>query len=154
TAAGRGAAAGGMSEKAVALAEAGLKGMAGARGKLGMALVLAAGGLLAGVGVLVRPGPAAKQPAALPAAGPGGPPARAAPRARAGREGALPEGAIARLGGADSSGAVFCVAVAPDGKVMATAGADGVVRLWERATGKELRRFAGHEGWVFAVAFA
>jgi len=123
TAAGRGAAAGGMSAKAVALAEAGLKGMAVARGKIGMALVLAAGVLVAGVGVLVRPVPAAKQPAALPAAGLEQPPPRAAPRARAGREGdALPEGAIARLGDADSSGDVVCVAVAPDGKVMATAG--------------------------------
>jgi RNA polymerase sigma factor (sigma-70 family) len=154
TAAGRGAA-GGMSAKAVALAEAGLKGMAVARGTVGLALVLAAGVLVSGVGALVRPVPAARRPAALPAAGLGQPPPGAAPRARAGREGdVLPEGALARLGGADSSGAVFCVAVAPDGKVMATAGWDGVVRLWDPATGNELRRFAGHEGWVFSVAFS
>jgi len=29
-----------------------------------------------------------------------------------------------------------------------------VVRLWDPATGKELRRVAGHEGWVFSVAFS
>jgi hypothetical protein len=123
-----------MSAKAVALAEAGLQGMAVARGKIAMALLLVAGMFGVGAGVVVCSMPATKQP---------------------GRErDALPEGAIARLGGADSSGDVFCVAVAPDGKALATGGSDGVVRLWDPDTGKELRRFTGHDGWVFSVAFS
>jgi len=41
----------------------------------------------------------------------------------------------------------------PDGKTLATAGADKVVILWEVATGKEIRRFTSHEGAVWCVAF-
>jgi hypothetical protein len=153
--AGRTAGAAGMSAKAVALAEVGLNGIAVAQGKIALALVLMAGVLVAGVGVLVGTMPAARQAAALRAGGLEEPPAGAAAQAPAGPERrALPEGAIARLGGADSSGEVFSVAVAPDGKVIATAGWDGVVRLWDPATGKERRRLVGHGFGVFSVAFS
>jgi RNA polymerase sigma factor (sigma-70 family) len=149
------AGAAGMSAKAVALAEAGLKGIGVARGKIALALVLVAGVLVAGVGIVLGGVPAGMQAAALPAGGLEQPPPGPAPRAPAGREGrALPEGAIGRLGGPDSSGDVFCVAVAPDGKVIATAGWDGVIRLWDPATGTERRRLAGHDFGVFSVAFS
>jgi WD40 repeat protein/beta-lactamase regulating signal transducer with metallopeptidase domain len=55
----------------------------------------------------------------------------------------LPDGALARLGtirlrhGAD----ITFVAFGPDGKTLITAGDDNTIRLWELASGKEIRRF-------------
>jgi RNA polymerase sigma factor (sigma-70 family) len=50
------------------------------------------------------------------------------------------------------------VAFSPDGMVLASAGHDGghdpVVRLWEVATGKEVRRWTGHRNAINALAFA
>ena len=48
---------------------------------------------------------------------------------------------------------VFAVAYRPDGKAVATAGKDGLVRLWEIGTGVEVQRGLGHLGWVRGVAF-
>jgi WD40 repeat protein len=49
----------------------------------------------------------------------------------------------------------MAVAYAPDGQHLATASADGTVRVWEAGTGKELRRFPGHPVYGFAaVAYA
>ncbi len=55
----------------------------------------------------------------------------------------LPEHAVARLGSLHGrhQGGVTSVVVAPDSKTAASGGADGFVRFWEVATGKELRRF-------------
>jgi WD40 repeat protein/serine/threonine protein kinase len=47
------------------------------------------------------------------------------------------------------------VAVSPDGKRALTGGMDGTVRLWDLATGTELRVFKGHgKGTVHCVAFS
>jgi WD40 repeat protein len=46
------------------------------------------------------------------------------------------------------------VAFAPDGKVLAYAGLDGIIYLVDVATGKVLAAFKGHDGAVLAVAFA
>jgi RNA polymerase sigma factor (sigma-70 family) len=40
----------------------------------------------------------------------------------------------------------------PDAKTLATASGDGMLRVWEIATGKELRRW--HAGWVHSLAFS
>ena len=52
------------------------------------------------------------------------------------------------------SGVVNAVAFAPDGKTMVTGSADTTVRLWDVATGAEIRRFTGITDTVYAVAFA
>jgi RNA polymerase sigma factor (sigma-70 family) len=64
-------------------------------------------------------------------------------RARADANGdALPPGALARLGTLRlrHGARVNAVAFAAGGKEIITAGPDGVVRIWDTATGKELRR--------------
>ncbi len=57
---------------------------------------------------------------------------------------AVPPGALARLGTLQwrHPDPVTFVAFALDGQAVMTAGADGTIRLWERQTGRELRRFA------------
>jgi Tol biopolymer transport system component len=70
-----------------------------------------------------------------------------------------PEGPPAELARGDRIVArhdegVAGVAFSPDGKVLATAGGDTMIRLWDLATGKELRCLAGHKGFIRSVAFA
>jgi RNA polymerase sigma factor (sigma-70 family) len=46
------------------------------------------------------------------------------------------------------------VAFAPDGKTLATGGFDKTVRIWDVATGREVRQSAGHSDVVRSVAFS
>jgi WD40 repeat protein len=47
-----------------------------------------------------------------------------------------------------------CIALSPDGKRIVTGCyPDGVVRVWDIETGKELRKYEGHTGSVFDVAY-
>ena len=47
------------------------------------------------------------------------------------------------------------VAISADGRLALTGSLyDGMVRLWELGTGKELRRLKGHTDWVHCVAFS
>ena len=46
------------------------------------------------------------------------------------------------------------LAVSPDGKTVATCGADRLVRLWDAASGKRIAELPGHVEDVFSVAFS
>jgi WD40 repeat protein len=51
--------------------------------------------------------------------------------------------------------ALYWIAVSPDGKVLATtASAKGIVRLWDIATGKELRELRSPGDWFASVQFS
>jgi WD40 repeat protein/DNA-binding XRE family transcriptional regulator len=51
--------------------------------------------------------------------------------------------------------AIFRVAFSPDGQTMLTAhGIPPAVKLWEAGTGKEIRQFTSHTGWVTGAAFS
>ncbi|HEV3259806.1 MAG TPA: hypothetical protein VG013_23260 [Gemmataceae bacterium] len=85
------------------------------------------------------------------AAGDSGP----ADRTHLGADEPLPPGALARLGTVRrwQADPVHPIAFSPDGKAIAL-GSGNCVRLWEVATGKELRRLKGHEDEVSSLAFS
>jgi WD40 repeat protein len=51
------------------------------------------------------------------------------------------------------NGYLHSIAFSPEGKTLATGTSDGLVRLWDAASGEELRSLRGHQGNVGSVAF-
>jgi WD40 repeat protein/tRNA A-37 threonylcarbamoyl transferase component Bud32 len=54
----------------------------------------------------------------------------------------------------EQGGRVSAVAIASGGRLLASAGEDGIVRIWDRAIGKQVSMLSGHHGRVTCVAFA
>ena len=52
------------------------------------------------------------------------------------------------------TGLVLGVAFAPDGQMLASAGNDGTVRLWDPNDGQYIRSLLGHRDWVRGVGFS
>jgi RNA polymerase sigma factor (sigma-70 family) len=149
-----------VSPQVVRLADHACRVLALAKLKLAGLVLLAVALIAAGAGVLSGSRPAVEPP------GERAPVARQPEvenrSARADLYGdPLPPGAIARLGTARfrQGAPVACLAFAPDGKTLATGGnylegSDRAVWLWDVPSGKEVRRFLGHEHSVTAVAFS
>jgi WD40 repeat protein len=69
----------------------------------------------------------------------------------------LPKGARMRLGTVrfrHGGYEIMGVSYSPDGKLLATCGFDGLVRLWDARTGEEYRRLAGHTNTPTNLAFS
>jgi WD40 repeat protein len=68
----------------------------------------------------------------------------------------LPNGAVQRLGTIRlrHSGMVHGASFSPDGKYLASSGADAPIRLWEPRTGKLVRHFQGPNQRVYSIAFS
>jgi WD40 repeat protein/mono/diheme cytochrome c family protein len=63
------------------------------------------------------------------------------------------EGRKLRHSIAASSDTLFGGSVSPDGKLLACGAADKVIRLYDVATGAEVRKMEHHEDWVFQTVF-
>jgi RNA polymerase sigma factor (sigma-70 family) len=139
---------------AATLAEAALRALAGTTLKAGAALLLGLALLAAGAGLLAAVMPATEPPAAGPT-----PRDRPADEARGNVDALgdpLPPGAVARLGTVRLQQGCYVDSLqfSSDGKLLASAGMDNTARLWDVATGKEVRRFR-HDAlaWMVSALF-
>ncbi|HEY7307783.1 MAG TPA: sigma-70 family RNA polymerase sigma factor [Gemmataceae bacterium] len=147
----------GVPAHAAALAEEGLKTMSLRKAKVVLALMLVTS-LAAGAGALTHQLPSATQPETrtpFPRETENNKP-HAGPRVRTDALGdPLPPGAVARMGTLrlNHFGQLRCLIFSPDSKVLASAGVFGDIRLWDAATGKELRQIRAYKEQVSGLVF-
>jgi WD40 repeat protein len=69
---------------------------------------------------------------------------------------ALPSTTITRLGSLrlQHGGAISHLLFTHDGKGLLSAGGEAILRMWDPATGKEIRQFAGHDALVESMALS
>jgi WD40 repeat protein len=130
-----------------------------ARVRLGIVLALVVGAAAMGAGALSQPvgenvRPGFTKPAPEGVAGSGA--ARAEPPTLDLHGDPLPPGAVARMGRdkAPQKQPVLCLAVAPDGRTVASGYPTAAILLWDLHNGKQLRPLLGHRGSITALAFS
>jgi RNA polymerase sigma factor (sigma-70 family) len=73
------------------------------------------------------------------------------------------EGSIIKLYNADnlnevgalqSNSGIYCLALSPDGKVLASGGSDQLIHLWDIQERKEIGILEGHSGYIYSVNFS
>jgi RNA polymerase sigma factor (sigma-70 family) len=124
-----------VSNQAVALARGACHAMFVNKLKIAVVVLLAVAMLGTGTTLLLKAAPQADPPTPSVEQPP--------PEPRPDRSEQLPIGVLARMGSTQlrHGDAVFFAAYMPDGERLVAAGKDGTVRLWDLATGKEIRRF-------------
>ncbi|MFL5242110.1 MAG: sigma-70 family RNA polymerase sigma factor [Gemmataceae bacterium] len=171
--AGGSGAGGEVSAKVIALAEGLLKTMLATKIKLASVLLLSMAVLVAGAGALAHQMHAAGSPDALgPQEATAPPQEKVTPKAIAAKEkrldfqgDPLPEGSFLRIGSARlrHGHQITSLAYVPGGKTLVSTGTDHVARLWDTATGKEIRAFGEESArsnpfapsrWVYCVAIS
>jgi RNA polymerase sigma factor (sigma-70 family) len=141
---GRVGAAGVVSARVAALVEGVMKNMLLSKLKIATAVILALGVLTGGTVALSYRALAVKQPQANK---------KAATSSSGGRTPMVEvwqERAVLK----DHGDLVYSVAFAPNGKLFATAGLDGTVKLWETATARLKATLPGDDRGVFSVTFS
>jgi RNA polymerase sigma factor (sigma-70 family) len=152
-----------VSKQVAALAEGALRTMMLTKLQMAAAMLLAAGVLAAGTGLLAWQGRSEPQPSL---ARQGVEPSKKETDLQPAKDllgDDLPLGVLTRMGTVrlHHGGPALSVAFSRDGKWIVSGGGDSragyrdfTASIWDAATGKELRRFSGHMGRIFAVAIS
>lgn len=143
-----------MPTAVAALMKEGMHGLMSAKLKLVSAVLLVAGAMAAGAGLLARPGSTPQAAKERPEAPP--PPAQLTKKPDLRRDqfgDPLPDDAVARLGTLRfrHGGLIEDLYFGPDGKTLVSCGGWDGLRFWDAATGQEIQRFAEQKRAIHAA---